>query len=129
MHAAIAADSKAVAIGSFPVVVVAFEVERDLAQPPLVAGEYGLSHHACLLRERIVVFIAITSSTTTRSRSPEPASESEPPGFALGSPLKKERASTRPSSTRVSPSSRSTRMLDSLEGIKAIVTAFPANER
>jgi hypothetical protein len=56
-----------------------------------------------LLWARIVVFIAMTSAATTRLRSPDPASESYPPGFELGSPVKKARASVRPLSTSGSP--------------------------
>src|SRR6266516_439796 len=110
MQAAMAWESKASPLAvtqSFSSACTMSSLKGTLRSQAWSSSRRGF-HAACLLRARIVVFIAMTSAATMRLRSPDPASESYPPGFELGSPVKKARASVRPLSTRLSPSSRFT---------------------
>jgi hypothetical protein len=57
------------------------------ARPPRAPVRRATRDSGHRTRARIVVFIATTSAATMRSRSPDPACESYPPGFELGSPV------------------------------------------
>lgn len=130
MQAAMAWESKASPLAvtqSFSSACMMSSLKGMLRSQAWSSSRRGF-HAACLLRARIVVFIAMTSAATMRLRSPDPASESYPPGFELGSPVKKARASVRPLSTRLSPSSRFTATMRSgsaIPGHQAFFGACP----